>query len=250
MECARNPQIESTILEIMHRHLNDQQHVPFTAAFASTPSFKRPSRPSSRASTHSFRLESNSLASSPRAISFIHASTARRPHTPVTSLPLYINATATAVNPSISPASSPPILHASIASLPRTSTTSSPLSSPRFLKAKEFRPRPTSDMHTLTRTLSAEHGRPLPLTRFLSVSPDQEGGTPSPNLGAYNPTPPTLTRTSSNLAISAPLVIPSLSTAPGATVTSFSSRPRSRLGAPSRPPFEDEDDGEFSPFRK
>ena len=103
-------------------------------------------------------------------------------------------------------------------------------------------------MHPLTHTLSAEHGVPLPLTRFLSVSPDQEGGTPSPDLWANNPTAPTLTRTSSNLAISAPLVIISRSTAHGVTVTSFSSRPRSRLGAPSQPPFEDENDGEFSPF--
>ena len=122
--------MESTILEIMHRHVNDQQHVPFTAAFASTPSFKRPSRPSSRASTHFFHLESNSPASSPRTISFVHVSTARRPHTPVTSSPFHIDATATAVNPSIPQASSPANLHASIASLTRTSPTSSPLLAP------------------------------------------------------------------------------------------------------------------------
>src|SRR5258706_10177699 len=210
----------------MHRHLNDQQHIPFTAALASTP--KRPSRPSSRASPHSFRLDSNSPASSPRAISFIHASTARRPHTPVTSSPLHINATATATGSttatttativSVSPASSPPIIHASIASLARTSPTSSPLSSPRFLNAKEFRPRPSSEMHPLTRTLSAEHIVPLPLTRSLSVSSDQGRGTPSPDLWAHNPTAPTLTRTSSNLAIAAPLVIPSRSPTPGANV--------------------------------
>ena len=105
-------------------------------------------------------------------------------------------------------------------------------------------------MHPLTRTLSAEHGGPLPLTRSLSVSSDQGRGTPSPDLWAHNPAAPTLTRTSSNLAIAAPLVIPSRSPTPGANVTTFGSRPNSRLGAPSRPPFEDEDDDEFSPFGK
>jgi hypothetical protein len=105
-------------------------------------------------------------------------------------------------------------------------------------------------MHPLTRTLSAEHGGPLPLTRSLSVSSDQGRGTPSPDLWAHNPAAPTLTRTSSNLAIAAPLVIPSRSPTPGANVTTFSSRPNSRLGAPSRPPFEDDDDDEFSPFGK
>ena len=104
-------------------------------------------------------------------------------------------------------------------------------------------------MHPLTRTLSAEHGDPLPLTRSLSVSSDQGRGTPSPDLWAQHRAAPTLTLTSSNLAISAPLVILSRPPTPGATVTSFSSRPNSRLGAPSRPPFEDEND-EFSPFGK
>ena len=105
-------------------------------------------------------------------------------------------------------------------------------------------------MHPLTRTLSAEHGSTLTLTRSLSVCSDQGRGTPSPDLWAHNPAAPTLTRTSSNLAIAAPLVIPSRSPTPGAHVTTFGSRPNSRLGAPSRPPFEDEDDDEFSPFGK
>lgn len=105
-------------------------------------------------------------------------------------------------------------------------------------------------MHPLTRTLSAEHGSSLTLTRSLSVCSDQGRGTPSPDLWAHNPAAPTLTRTSSNLAIAAPLVIPSRSSTPGPQVTTFGSRPNSRLGAPSRPPFEDEDDDEFSPFGK
>ena len=105
-------------------------------------------------------------------------------------------------------------------------------------------------MHPLTRTLSAEHGGSLTLTRSLSVSSDQGRGTPSPDLWAHNPTAPTLTRTSSNLAIAAPLVIPSRSPTPGPQVATLGSRPNSRLGAPSRPPFEDDDDDEFSPFGK
>lgn len=70
------------MLDLMHKHRDDIDNVPFLFL---TPTRRPISRPSSRASTHSARLipnrpdTPNSAPSSPLAMIF------RRPHTPVTS---------------------------------------------------------------------------------------------------------------------------------------------------------------------
>lgn len=214
----------------MHNHRDDINQTPLFAIVAS----KRPlSRPSSRASSHSFRLvrpeSPSSVSSSPKILGF------RRPHTPAASplvSALHANASSYMNVPiSHSPASSPPLIHAAVLNLAAGSPSSSPLSSPRFLNAKEFKP-----------------GRPL--------SMGSNPSTPSSEIWAHNPSPNTsgssLTRTSSNLAIAAPLILtPRSSTPVNGGNTATNSRPGSSLGVlPSRPPFDDEDDDEFSPFAK
>lgn len=210
---------------------------------------KRPiSRPSSRASSHSFRLNrpesplasyNGSAPSSPKPIQLGF----RRPHTPVTTSPLvglHANTTPsgsymTVPTSSISPASSPPLPHAVVMNLAATSPSSSPLSSPRFLNAKEFRPsRPLS--------IGSNPGTP---------SAETPGGNPTSVWSTSIP-PSSLTRTSSNLAIVTPRsgtpinrdALPS--SRPGSSLA----RPGSSLAVPSKPPFDDEDDDEFSPFSK
>lgn len=154
---------------------------------------KRPSRPTSRNSFHSYRSSRPGTPvgfapSSPLAQNFI-----RRPSTPLTN-PVGTIGTG---YPNSSPSSSPVPAHALPNQAPiRTGT--SPSSSPRFLNAKatEFRPS---------------------MVRSLSSSSIVRGHSPSPassELWAHNHVPsPTLSsaslgvgRGSSNLAIAAPLL--------------------------------------------
>ncbi|KAH9935856.1 uncharacterized protein BXZ73DRAFT_45302 [Epithele typhae] len=206
--------LEQHVLDLMHKHRDDIDNVPFLFL---TPTRRPISRPSSRASTHSARLipnrpdTPNSAPSSPLAMIF------RRPHTPLTS-PLgtlgqsssYITAR------SESPGVSPIMTHAQFAvSLP-----SSPLSSPRLLNAKahEFRPIP--------RPLSAASSNP---SSFAAL----RGDTPSPDLWA----PPS--RPTSKLAIAAPLT-------PDISLLQRSATPNSSLRSSMR--IDDEDDDPFDPF--
>ncbi|KAI0763743.1 hypothetical protein BD413DRAFT_606456 [Trametes elegans] len=155
-------ELEQHVLDLMHKHRDDIDNVPFLFL---TPTRRPISRPSSRASTHSARLipnrpdTPNSAPSSPLAMIF------RRPHTPLMS-PLgsqpqpasYISAR------SESPGASPIITHAQFAvSLP-----SSPMSSPRLLNAKasEFRPIP--------RPLSAASSNPGSLAALRADTPSPD----------------------------------------------------------------------------
>ncbi|KAJ7050555.1 hypothetical protein C8F01DRAFT_1178791 [Mycena amicta] len=162
--------VEPIVLDVMHKHHDDEAGVPFLFL---TPTRRPISRPSSRASAR--LTPSNSAPSSPLALVF------RRPHTPVTS-PLAPSSSSyiTAKN-DYSPQSSPILSHVPqfTASLP-----SSPLSSPRLLNAKasEFKPIP--------RPLSAASSNPGTLLR---------AETPSPDLWSHSPL-------RSNLAIAAPLI--------------------------------------------
>jgi hypothetical protein len=220
----------------MHSHRDDINQAPLTVLHSA----KRPiSRPSSRASSHSFRLNrpesplanygttNGSVPSSPKPIQLAF----RRPHTPVTSpLVSSLHASASsymAIPPSVSPTSSPTLQHATVLNLAAASPSSSPLSSPRFLNAKEFRP-----------------GRPL----SIGSNPS----TPSGNPWAGDVPASSLTRSSSNLAVAAPLVLTPRSATPVGNQKgeNIPSRPSSSLAVPSKPPFDDEDDDEFSPFSK
>ncbi|CAK5273876.1 unnamed protein product [Mycena citricolor] len=175
--------VEQAVLDLMHKHRDDEAGVPFLFL---TPTRRPISRPSSRASA---RLRpdtpTNSAPSSPLGLVF------RRPHTPVTS-PLVSGAASSYIaakgleysyaKSDYSPQSSP-VLPSHIpqwtASLP-----ASPLSSPRLLNAKanEFKPIP--------RPLSAASSNPGTLLR---------AETPSPDMWSHSPL-------RSNLAIAAPLI--------------------------------------------
>ncbi|KIJ61995.1 hypothetical protein HYDPIDRAFT_115145 [Hydnomerulius pinastri MD-312] len=216
--------LEQHVLDLMHRHRDDVAGVPFLFL---TPT-RRPSRPSSRASSHSVRLIPNrpdtpiSVPNSPLAIGF------RRPHTPVTSPLVSGNASSYISARSVSPMSSPVLAHAQAhatqayaqftASLP-----SSPISSPRLLSAKatEFKPIP--------RPLSSASSNPATLSGYGRTE------TPSPDMWSHSPL-----RATSNLAIAAPLVpdqgIPSRATTP------------SQLRSSLRPGEDDEEDDPFDPF--
>ena len=110
--------VEQFVLDLMHKVKDDRHGVPFTFH---TPTKRPISRPSSRASSHSFRFVS-------RPASPLMSST-RRPHTPVSSS-----------------LSSPIVLHppSSTANMMHmfSSRPSSPATSPSLLNAKalEFRP--------------------------------------------------------------------------------------------------------------
>lgn len=217
-------QVEQHVLDLMHKHRDDVAGVPFLFL---TPTRRPISRPSSRASSHSVRLNRPDTPTSgpPSPLTLVF----RRPHTPVTS-PLgggltqpssYMTAR------SESPNSSPILAHAQAtyahahfaSSLP-----SSPLSSPRMLNAKasEFKPIP--------RPLSSASSNPGSLASMRA-------DTPSPDLWAHSSL-----RATSNLAIAAPLV-PAQSLLPRALTPSSSLRS-------SLNPGEDDDDEEdpFDPF--
>ncbi|KAG1760855.1 hypothetical protein EDD22DRAFT_980446 [Suillus occidentalis] len=201
--------LEQHVLDLMHRHHDDVAGVPFLFL---TPT-RRPSRPSSRASTHSAaRFIPNrpdtptSVPSSPLAIGF------RRPHTPAGSPLVTGNANSYMTARSVSPMNSPTLAHAQAQAHPQftSSLPSSPISSPRLLSAKatEFKPIP--------RPLSAAAASSAPGT--LSGYRTE---TPSPDLWSHSQL-----RATSNLAIAAPLM-------PGDSL---------------QPRAEDEEDDPFDPF--
>ncbi|KAG0709149.1 hypothetical protein DFH29DRAFT_886691 [Suillus ampliporus] len=213
--------LEQHVLDLMHRHHDDVAGVPFLFL---TPT-RRPSRPSSRASTHSTRLIPNrpdtpsSVPTSPLAIGF------RRPHTPAGSPLVAGNASSYITARSVSPMNSPTLAHAQAQAHPQftSSLPSSPISSPRLLSAKasEFKP------------------IPRPLSAAASSNPGTLSGyrteTPSPDLWSHSQL-----RATSNLAIAAPLV-PDNSLQPRAVTPSS-------LRSSLRPGEEDEDDDPFDPF--
>ncbi|KAK2465635.1 hypothetical protein APHAL10511_002179 [Amanita phalloides] len=205
--------LEQHVLDLMHKHRDDVAGVPFLFL---TPTRRPISRPSSRASTHS--LSARLLPARPDTPAAIASAPAsplahvfRRPHTPVAS-PL---ASSTSPQPS-------PVLahtHATQAHAHFTSSLpASPLSSPRLLNARasEFKP-------IIPRPLSAASSNPGSLLR---------ADTPSPDLWPHNSP-----RTSSNLAIAAPLVAADQSNSP----------PTSSLRS-SLLPGDDDDDDPFNPF--
>ncbi|TBU49245.1 hypothetical protein BD309DRAFT_852248 [Dichomitus squalens] len=207
-------ELEQHVLDLMHKHRDDIDNVPFLFL---TPTRRPISRPSSRASTHSARLipnrpdTPNSAPSSPLAMIF------RRPHTPLSSPlgPIGPQPSSYISGRSESPGASPIITHAQFAvSLP-----SSPMLSPRLLNAKasEFKPIP--------RPLSAASSNPGSLAAL-------RGETPSPDLWA----PPS--RPTSKLAIAAPLT-------PDSTLHRAGT-PNSSLRSSMRP--DEEDDDPFDPF--
>ncbi|KAJ7132079.1 hypothetical protein C8R44DRAFT_612099 [Mycena epipterygia] len=178
--------VEQSVLDLMHKHHDDEAGVPFLFL---TPTRRPISRPSSRASARLRPETPSSAPSSPLGLAF------RRPHTPLTS-PLAPASSAssymTAKN-DYSPQSSPVLPHVPqfTASLP-----ASPLSSPRLLNAKanEFKPIP--------RPLSAASSNPGAL----------RAETPSPDMWSHSPL-------RSSLAIAAPL-IPERSLTPSSSLRS------------------------------
>ena len=195
----------------MHKHRDDVSGVPFLFL---TPTKRSTSRPSSRASTHSFRLvpnrpdTPNSLPTSPLSSTF------RRPHTPLVAP--FGTAAATSYVSAGSQSQTQP--------QQAPSASSSPLSSPRLLNAKavEFRPSP--------RPLSAGGSSASSL-----VGTALRTDTPSPDLWTHNPS-----RATSNLAIAAPLVPDAYTSAPRANTPSSSLHRSSNI---------DEDyEDEFDPF--
>ncbi|KAG9312896.1 hypothetical protein JVU11DRAFT_6329 [Chiua virens] len=212
--------LEQHVLDLMHRHRDDIAGVPFLFL---TPT-RRPSRPSSRASSHSVRLNRpetpSSVPNSPFSIGF------RRPHTPVTSPLVSGNASSYITARSVSPMNSPVLAHSQATQAHAQFTASlpaSPISSPRLLSAKatEFKP--------IQRPLSAASSNPATLSGYGRTE------TPSPDLWSHSPL-----RASSNLAIAAPL-LPDQNI-PSRAVTPSQLRSSTRMGE------EDEDEDPFDPF--
>lgn len=202
----------------MHRHRDDVAGVPFLFL---TPT-RRPSRPSSRASSHSVRLNRpdtpSSVPNSPFSMGF------RRPHTPVPSPLVGGNATTYITARSVSPMNSPVLAHSQATQAQFTaSLPASPISSPRLLSAKatEFKPIP--------RPLSAASSNPATLSGY------GRNETPSPDLWSHSPL-----RATSNLAIAAPLI-------PDQNIPSRSVTP-SQLRSSTRVGEEEEEDDPFDPF--
>ena len=196
------------MLDLMHRHRDDVDNIPFLYL---TPNRRPLSRPSSRASSHSVRLNrpdtpvNNSAPGSPLAAIY------RRPHTPLVSPLGNLHSSSYITD---SPSSSPSLTHATFAS----SLPASPISSPRILNAKasEFKP--------IQRPLSAASSNP-------GTFPGFRADTPSPDLWAHNPQRPT-----SKLAIAAPLT-------PDSHLLPRSVTPSS-LRSTLRPEDDDEEDDE------
>lgn len=213
-------ELSQHVLDLMHRHRDDVENIPFLYL---TPSRRPISRPSSRASSHSMRLNANrpdtpvSLSSAPNSPL---AAIFRRPHTPLSSPLGNAQASSYVSNHSESPSSSPIMTHALFA----TSLPASPISSPRILNAKanEFKPIP--------RPLSAASSNPASLASLRA-------DTPSPDLWSHNTQRPT-----SKLAIAAPLT-------PDSSLLPRSLTPSSSLRSSLRPgDDEDEEDDPFDPF--
>ncbi|KAF8449124.1 hypothetical protein L210DRAFT_977922 [Boletus edulis BED1] len=214
--------LEQQVLDLMHRHRDDVAGVPFLFL---TPT-RRPSRPSSRASSHSVRLNRpdtpSSVPNSPFSLGF------RRPHTPISSPLVSGNASSYITARSVSPMNSPVLVHSQATQVHAQFTASlptSPISSPRLLSAKatEFKPIP--------RPLSAASSNPATLSGCCRTE------TPSPDLWSHSPL-----RISSNLAIAAPLLpdqnIPSRAVTPSQLRSSTT-----RVGEE-----EEEEDDPFDPF--
>ncbi|KAG8899083.1 hypothetical protein FRB99_006947 [Tulasnella sp. 403] len=141
MEDSDPALLEQVVLDLMHKHKDDVQGVPFV--FLSP--MKRPiSRPSSRASSHSYRVPRPETPSSP----LVKSLSLRRPHTPVAS-PLSAGAHTSVIGNGVSPSSSPTISNVAaignpilasvaphLAGANASSQPSSPISSPHFLNAK------------------------------------------------------------------------------------------------------------------
>ncbi|KAG8982751.1 hypothetical protein FRB90_006571 [Tulasnella sp. 427] len=249
--------LEQVLLDLMHKHKDDVQGVPFVFLAP----MKRPiSRPSSRASMHSFRGNRPDTPSSPLARSI----SLRRPHTPIASpLSAGLHAPPGVIGNGFagpSPGSSPTINHiaplttsSSIpAHLAHGSQPSSPLTSPHFLNAKalEFRPsaRPGSAM-------SGSFGAP-------GVGRTE---TPSPDLWAHRPNdimPNSPRRVSGNLAIASPLGNEGYYPRPSTSLTRSNSGLRKSIPTDLNDNDEEEeiggrrlfgridDEREFSPFSK
>ncbi|KAH9933329.1 uncharacterized protein B0H18DRAFT_1208064 [Fomitopsis serialis] len=152
-------ELEQHVLDLLHKHRDDVDNVPFLFL---TPTRRPISRPSSRASTHSARLvprpeTPNSAPSSPLAMIF------KRPHTPLTSpLGALQQSSSYMTARSESPSISPLITHAQFTS----SLPASPIGSPRSLNAKanEFKP--------IQRPLSAASSNPDALAGPLGAQPE------------------------------------------------------------------------------
>lgn len=208
-------ELEQHVLDLMHKHRDDVDNVPFMFL---TPTRRPISRPSSRASSHSARLIArpdtpNSAPSSPLAMIF------RRPHTPVTSPLVQTQASSYITARSDSPSNSPLITTVQfVSSLP-----ASPIGSPRSLNAKanEFRPIP--------RPLSAASSHPASLSQLRAE-------TPSPDMWAHNPQRPT-----SKLAIAAPLT-------PDSALLPRALTPSSSLRSSMRPDDQSDEEDPFDPF--
>lgn len=247
--------VEQVLLDLMHKHKDDVQGVPFVFLAP----MKRPiSRPSSRASMHSFRNNRPETPSSPLARSI----SLRRPHTPIASpLSAGLHAPPGVLGngyPAPSPGSSPTASHIAPLStstsipphLAPGSQPSSPITSPHFLNAKalEFRP-------SAARPGSAMSG---------SFGPPGAGRTetPSPDLWAHRPNdimPNSPRRASGNLAIASPLGHELYYPRPSSSLTRSNSGLRKSI--PADLSDDDDvsrnkvfgridDDKEFSPFSK
>ncbi|KAH9840126.1 uncharacterized protein C8Q71DRAFT_745921 [Rhodofomes roseus] len=210
-------ELEQHVLDLLHKHRDDMDNVPFLFL---TPTRRPISRPSSRASTHSARLIPRpetpiSAPGSPLAMIF------KRPHTPLTSpLGAQQQSSSYMTARSESPSISPLITHAQFtASLP-----ASPIGSPRSLNAKanEFKP--------IQRPLSAASSNPGSSLSQLRAE------TPSPDLWAHNPSRPT-----SKLAIAAPLT-------PDSALLPRALTPSSSLRSSMRPGEHSDEEDPFDPF--
>lgn len=219
----------------MHAHKDDISGVPFLFL---TPNRRPISRPSSRASSHSFRLAPgppkpdtpNATISAPSSPSLLGP--IRRPHTPITS-PL-----ATGLNShsymTASPGTSPTLAHVQATSYLATSLPASPLSSPRLLNAKasEFRPTP--------RPLSAASSNPGAPT----ILSGRRAETPSPDLWAHGSG---ALRGASKLAIASPLIPDNSLLPPGTPPRAHTPTSPLRISS-TRVDEHDEDEDPFDPF--
>ncbi|THH09723.1 hypothetical protein EW145_g1804 [Phellinidium pouzarii] len=224
---------EAPVLELMHAHKDDISGVPFLFL---TPTRRPISRPSSRASNHSFRLAPGpprpdtplSTVSAPSSPSLLGP--IRRPHTPAMS-PLATGHSSMSYM-TVSPSSSPTFAHVSATFA--TSLPASPLSSPRLLNAKahEFRPTP--------RPLSAASSIPGTSSSFTG----RRAETPSPDLWAHGPGS---LRGTSKLAIASPLIPDNSLLPPGTPPRAHTPTSPLRISSHVAGDEEDEDDP-FDPF--
>lgn len=218
----------------MHAHKDDISGVPFLFL---TPNRRPISRPSSRASSHSFRLAPGpprpdtptSTISAPSSPSLLGP--IRRPHTPITS-PLATGANSHSYM-TASPGTSPTLAHVQTTAYLATSLPASPLSSPRLLNAKasEFRPAP--------RPLSAASSNPGASTHLSG----RRAETPSPDLWAHGSG---ALRGASKLAIASPLIPDSTLLPPGTPPRAHT--PTSPLRVSSTRADDDEEEDPFDPF--